>query len=187
MATSKVKICNLALVNIGVDTIQSLTDSDSKGAVACNSVYDTLVEELLRLYPWNFALAKATLPLESSAPLFGYTYSYTLPGDCMKVVRLEVETDQFVINSSSLETDTENAQILYVQLVTDPVQFDSTFVTLLAARIATAIVFTMTGKKELMTVFDNKYNLLLKSVIDIDASETKQTPDDDTTILDSRS
>ncbi len=187
MATSKVKICNLALVNIGVNTIESLDDSDSKGAVACNRVYDTLVEELLRLYPWNFALSKAALPLESSPPLFGYSYSYTLPGDCMKVVRLETDTDQFVVIGGSLETDTENAQILYVKLITDPVKFDSTFVTLLSARIAAAIVFTMTGKKDLMPVFDNKYNLLLKSVIDIDASETKQTPDDDTTILDSRS
>jgi hypothetical protein len=184
--SSEVDICNIALAKLGVDTITSFGDKDDKGSIICNAVYPTLVQELLRLYPWNFALEKAMLALRSSAPLFGYAYSYALPGDSMKVISLEEETDQFKKVGNTLETDTENAKITYVKDITDPVLFDSTFVMLLAARITSVIGFAMTGKEELIPVFERQYALSLKSVIDVDASEGKEDPNEDNTIADSR-
>jgi hypothetical protein len=183
---SKVDICNLALVSIGVSAISAIT-GDSQGAIVCNAVYDQLIDELLRQVEPNFAQTRAALALESAAPAFGYDYSYTLPQNCLKVISLEDPSDPFTVESGSLLTDTEDAKIRYIKEVSDSSQFDSSFVVLAGARIAAEIAFKLAVKPQLQQQAMNKYLRLLSSTTTIDASEGVTEPTQNTTMEDFRS
>ena len=64
MASSEVAICNSALIKIGAAEITSLSDVN-KRAQLCNEQYSKLRDELLRSHPWNFAIARKVLSLDT--------------------------------------------------------------------------------------------------------------------------
>jgi hypothetical protein len=84
MGYSKVEICNLALLSIGQETIQSLTES-SQEAVYCAAFYDSARKQLLRGHPWNFATKIVELAALTEDPP-DFTYYYGIPSDCIKVI-----------------------------------------------------------------------------------------------------
>jgi len=55
-----VDLCNMALIALGQTTITALTDDD-ENARRCNSIYETIRDELLVKHPWNFAIKRSTL------------------------------------------------------------------------------------------------------------------------------
>ena len=88
MATgqSKTDICNSALLRVGASTITDIAD-DSPEARACSIQYDSNRRSELRRHPWNFAITRVVLAPDSSAPVDkNYTYQFTLPSDCLRVV-----------------------------------------------------------------------------------------------------
>lgn len=60
MASNDYDIVNMALVRIGANTIESLSDG-SRNANAANEVYELLRNELLKAHLWNFATRRAWL------------------------------------------------------------------------------------------------------------------------------
>tara|TARA_R100001530_G_scaffold114015_1_gene80959 strand:+ start:206 stop:1021 length:816 start_codon:yes stop_codon:yes gene_type:complete len=64
MASSEVAICNSALIKLGAAEISSLSDTN-KRAQLCNAQYSKLRDELLRSHPWNFAIGRKVLSLDS--------------------------------------------------------------------------------------------------------------------------
>ena len=76
MAT-EIEICNLALIEIGDDTITSLTD-ESKRARQCNLAYPIIRDMTLRDGHWNFAIKRASLAQNSIDPLFTFSNSFAL-------------------------------------------------------------------------------------------------------------
>ena len=81
MEVAKVKICNDALAQLPVKRIQSL-DEKSAQAVACQSAFDRILKELLRMVNWKFALKSTALALTKQT---GEKRYYTIPEDCVFV------------------------------------------------------------------------------------------------------
>jgi hypothetical protein len=150
MGTSVVSICNMALGKIGAQSITAITEA-SENARACNRFYEACRDELLRRHPWNFAINRATLAQLADPPAYGYDHAYQLPSSpyCLRVLELYEERDSgydFLIEGRKLITDSDTARIKYIQQVTDPAQFDSTFVEALATRLAAEIAIPVTGE-----------------------------------------
>lgn len=147
--TSKTQIANLALVRIGAKRITDLADQESKGARVCNEVFDQIMEEVIRSGNWNCLKARATLSVNTDAPEFGWTYSYALPTDCAKMVKLNGSAydsepgDPFEVEGVNLFTDADYAQIKYIKLDFAVAKWDALLigacVTRLAAEIAAAM------------------------------------------------
>ncbi len=147
MATD-IDICNLALAHLGEDSITALTDGSVR-ANACALQYPITRDEVLRSHRWNFALVRATLTA-NTAPLFGFSYSYVLPEDCLRVVEFndtEIDGDvgEFRIEGRSLVTDDETAKILYVRREDDYTAYDAIFIQALALKLAVALSETIRG------------------------------------------
>lgn len=70
-------ICNRALSRVGADIIKD-TDEDTKQSRLCKSIYAQTRDELLRLYPFNFATKTRNIPIDTawSQPLEQYNYAY---------------------------------------------------------------------------------------------------------------
>lgn len=68
-------ICNKALSRISADVIKD-TDEDTKQSRACRVVYAQTRDELLRMYPFNFATKTALVPEDSAYPFPMDEYAY---------------------------------------------------------------------------------------------------------------
>lgn len=75
-----IKICTRALVRLGSKGIDSFEDGTDK-AITCEEVYTSVVESELSLYPWRFAMKKASLSRLADTPTNEYQYAYQLPTD----------------------------------------------------------------------------------------------------------
>lgn len=56
----EVDVCNMSLIALGQSTITALSD-ENENARRCNSLYETVRNDLLVKHPWNFAIKRATL------------------------------------------------------------------------------------------------------------------------------
>jgi len=90
--TSQVEICNLALSNIRVGSINSI-DEASVSAQYCKLKYDIVLDSVLRGAPWNFARKQTALALNTDE-LFDWAYCYQYPSDCLRINRLKSRHDR---------------------------------------------------------------------------------------------
>jgi hypothetical protein len=134
--TSNVEIANRALTRLGDRTIVSLTE-DSNQARAINAIFESVRRTEIRKHPWNFAKARAQLAADADAPLFGYSYQYTLPADCLRVLPKSDPLLDWRIEGKKIVTNESGPlDIVYIADVTDPNQFDETFIEVLASKLA---------------------------------------------------
>ena len=99
MGLSKIDICNHALLKVGADTIASLdtaqatTDAVIYSAKLCNIFFDYVLDEALRLYPWNNATKSASLFKLTEKPNFEWDSQFELPADFIRLINLYDSTD----------------------------------------------------------------------------------------------
>jgi len=187
MAISETKICNLALLKIGATRIASLTDG-TKNAILCNEFYEPTVDEVLRMHPWNCAIARASLSALDDAPAFGYDYQYTLPTApyCLRVLQMESLDDTFRVEGRVLLTNESSCNIIYIQRITNPTKFDPLLVEAIVTRLATKLAYHIAQSKTLKEQMAEEFNLVLRAARTADAQEGTPETLDTSTWLDSR-
>jgi len=147
---SKVQICNMALGKAGISQqIQSLEFSGSTAvpeeARTCLLYWDLAFEAAARDHDWKCLSKLADISgAITTAPAFGYAYAYSLPADCLRVLRMEDPDSLWIRRGRTLETDETDVKIEYLRRTEDTDLFDPHFVealvTLLAAHLASSIM-----------------------------------------------
>lgn len=169
--SSKVSISNQALVRIGVDTISSLMEN-SEQARLCNLIFSQNLDYLLQLYPWNFALVKASLAQSSTDPLYGYANAFQLPTDpyCLQVV--EVENDYtYKIEGRLLLTNEPFVNITYIKRVTDINELSALFIETMVFYLASQLCLPLTNDKGINNDMQTKFQMALQKARLRDAQE----------------
>jgi hypothetical protein len=87
LTNEEIVICNLALGMVGEYQISSSATS-TKQYELCERYYDEVVKDVLSDHTWNEAKKRAFLLEDATAPVFGFSYRFPLPTDCIKVIRL---------------------------------------------------------------------------------------------------
>lgn len=154
---SEVDICNRALQKLGAKRITSLTD-DSVNARACNSAYEIVRDAELRSHPWNFAIARAELAADATAPAWGRANAYQLPSDFLRLMPdypedNSLSKDWVIEKNKILSDDTDPIYIRYIYRVEDTSLFDALFIDALATKIALELCEELTQsntKKEIL-------------------------------------
>ena len=172
--TSEVEICNLALGELGVDPITSLTDDTSKRAQECNRKYGPSRDSILQSHDWHWARKRVALNLETATPAFGFSYQYSLPVDFLKVVETSPEGMTFKITGNVLECNETAVKILYVARITDPSAFSPLFVDALTFKLAERMAKSLTGDLNLKQIMQGRYNELFGMSANRDS--TSDTP-----------
>ena len=98
---SVVQICNSALNQLGASSITALTD-DSKNARLCNERYTTVRDAVFRSHPWNCLVKRIQLAQDTDTPPWGFTYQYTLPSDCLRVLQIKDYNSDYKIEGRKL-------------------------------------------------------------------------------------
>jgi hypothetical protein len=96
--SSSTQICNLALQELGItQQITSLATDTSKEGQVLRLAYKTVVDQVLRAFPWPFAKAYADLVLvggEDDDPVNAdWQYSYRVPSDYLAARRIVNQED----------------------------------------------------------------------------------------------
>jgi|TARA_R100000149_G_scaffold16046_3_gene5973 hypothetical protein len=180
---SVVDICNSALNMLGGNTIISLTET-SKNARLCNQRYELVRDAVFREHPWNCLQKRVELAQDTVAPSFEFSSAYTLPADCLRVLRSEnsnfSNNERFRIEGRKLLTDESSIKILYVAAITDTTQYDASLIETLSARLAAELAYPITQSSSLMDRMFSLYQQKLKDARFADATEG--TVDDETRI-----
>ena len=174
---STVDICNGALNQLGATTILSLTE-DSKNARLCNSRYTQVRDGLFRTHPWNCLQKRVELAADTDAPAWGFTSAYTLPADCLRLLKILDYDSNYKVEGRKILSNTSSMKILYIGRITDPNEYDELLRETLSASLAADIAFAVTSNN---TTATNMYNLFqdkLKDARFVDSTEGQNVDQD---------
>ena len=174
---STVDICNGALNQLGATTILSLTE-DSKNARLCNSRYTQVRDGLFRTHPWNCLQKRVELAADTDAPAWGFTSAYTLPADCLRLLKILDYDSNYKVEGRKILSNASTMKILYIGRITDPNEYDELLRETLSASLAADIAFAVTSNN---TTATNMYNLFqdkLKDARFVDSTEGQNVDQD---------
>ncbi len=179
MSISVVSICNTALDLLGVDPITSLAD-DTKAARFCARNYERVRDAVLRAYPWNGAMARASRAALADAPAWGYARQFQLPEGpdpayCLRVLSINGEIDlglTYRIEGRRILTDVDAPlAILYIARLDNPALYDALLVDAIAARLALDAAYPLAGSVSLGQSLSQAYSEKIAEARQVDAQE----------------
>lgn len=85
---SKTSIASQAALLLGQPIVRSITDTEDEFAIMANNRFDFAVNAVLRMHDWSSCKDRAILSPETDAPSFEWSYSFNLPSQCVKVLRV---------------------------------------------------------------------------------------------------
>ena len=160
---SPTEIANYSLDMINQSPISDLDASDAKSQ-KCKRIYDMALGEVLEEEEWKFNKARISIPVDATAPISEWTYSYTLPPDCGQPQRInDDDSIEYEVEGDKILTDQTGPIILeYIKnSASDPnkwlVGFRKAFNSYLAARYAEA--FPQDGDKTKSKLEEYEHNL----------------------------
>ena len=174
---SVVDICNSALNLLGASTISALTD-DTKNARLCNQRYEPVRNRIFRSHAWNCLIKRVQLAQDSAAPVIEFTYQYTLPSDCLRVLKIHngttdsVASDlEYKIEGRKVKTDEGTVYLIYVALDTDPNNYDTYLQEAISHQLAADLAYAITNNATLANNYMTRADERLREARFIDATE----------------
>ena len=174
---SVVDICNGALNQLGASTILSLTE-DSKNARLCNSRYTQVRDALFRTHPWNCLQTRLELAASTDSPAWGFTYAYTLPANCLRLLRVLDYDSNYKVEGRKILSNTSSMKILYVSRVTDPNEYDELLRETLSAALGADIAYAVTSNNTTSQNMILSYQEKLKDARFVDSTEGQNVDHD---------
>ena len=181
---SQTDICNIALQKLGAGKITNISE-DSRIARACNLAYTHCLEAELRAHPWRFAIQRASLAEDATAPDWGKSAAYELPSDFLRLLSPYPEDNlndlDYEIEGRKIYSDLRSPlYIRYVSRVTDTSLMDATFREVLAARMAIQMCedITQSNAKRTTIAEDYKQGIVQARKANAIESISAQPPED---------
>ena len=174
---SVVNMCNSALNLLGASTISSLTE-DTKNARLCNQRYEPIRNRVFRSHNWNCLIKRVQLAQDSTGPVVEYTYGYTLPSDCLRVLKVHNGTTDSIasaldykVEGRKIVTDEGTVYLVYVALDTDPTNYDSYLYEAVSHQLAADLAYAITNNSTLANQYMSRADERLREARFIDATE----------------
>ena len=174
MATSAAEIASNALGILGGEPITALTDNSQRGRL-CNRLYQPTMDEVLRAHPWNCAKVRRELARNQTAPIWDFSYAYTLPTDpwCLRILETDLDEDgyEWQVEGRTLVSDQSSVKILYIGRISDPTRFDSLCEAAITHRLAAKMAYAITENASKVGDLWNLYAAILKEARSVDGQE----------------
>tara|TARA_R100000458_G_scaffold28694_1_gene26169 strand:+ start:146 stop:727 length:582 start_codon:yes stop_codon:yes gene_type:complete len=174
---SVVDICNGALNQLGASTILSLTE-DSKNARLCNSRYTQVRDALFRTHPWNCLQTRLELAASTDSPAWGFTYAYTLPANCLRLLRILDYDSNYKVEGRKILSDASTMKILYIARITDPNEYDELLRETLSAALGADIAYAVTSNNTTSQNMILSYQEKLRDARFVDSTEGQNVEHD---------
>lgn len=168
----KLKICNLALMLVGIPPITSL-DGENNNARLCQTFFPIIRDRVLRDHPWSFATTFYDLQaLHETSPDPRFPKVCLLPGDVVRIISLEPDRPYRKVGNNILVEELP-ARLCYTRSVEDSNLYDSTFIEAVQYLLAAEIGLANTRDAQLISMFRQEYERRLAVARSIDSSENR--------------
>tara|TARA_B100000959_G_C14752209_1_gene529676 strand:+ start:21 stop:599 length:579 start_codon:yes stop_codon:yes gene_type:complete len=174
---SIVDICNSALNLLGASTISALTE-DSKNARLCNQRFEPVRNRVFRSHNWNCLITRVQLAQDTTGPVVEYTYSYTLPTDCLRVLKIHNGTTDSIasnldykVEGRKIVTNEGTIYLVYIALDTDPNTYDSYLAESISHQLAADLCYAITNNSTLANNYMARADERLREARFIDSTE----------------
>jgi hypothetical protein len=167
---TKLAIWNQALDVLREQPLASTSDNTATAFWLARN-YDQQRDFLLERYLWKFALTRATLAADSTAPAYQWAYRYLLPTDSLRFIP---PTYDGKWNGTPIPFEEENGYLLmnqpgplkirYILRTTNEGLFSNGFVECLSLRLAYRMAHWLTGKQQMMQAIMQLYKDTLETV-----------------------
>ena len=189
---SEIEICNLALSHLGdTATVASIDPPEgSAQAEHCARFYPLARDALLELHNWKFATRRARLA-QLAVESWSWAFAYGKPANALKILAVlpygansDADGQDFEIECSDEGTalilsNTEDASVRYIALVTDTSTFSPLFAMALsyqlAAMLAGPILKGDVGAAEAKRCFGIAQGYMSRAAVE-DSNQRKVTP-----------
>lgn len=179
---NQTEICNLALNKLGSPTIVSI-DDETKNARACKNYWEQTRDEVLESHPWRCAIKRDRLALEDAEPEYEYSYAFTLPNDCLRVLEMYPD-EEYRIEGESLLSDSDECYIKYISRVTNTTKFNPLLVKAIATLLALNISYHISHNVALVNSLRQEYEWILQRAKNVDALGSQEQEDKNTDWVD---
>jgi len=180
---SPVDICNLALSHLGNKAqVSSIAPSDkSTEANLCVIFYPQARDLILEEYDWNFAIRTVALA-DLGSPPSGWAYRYDYPNLCLRPISIKTTNDDiaqdYMVQGDDTQgrvvlTNTPDAEMVFVQKITDTGLFTPTLVEAISWLLASYLAGPLTKSSELSQNALAVYALKVKQAQAMDAMAEK--------------
>jgi hypothetical protein len=151
-------LANLALGHIGMARIADLSEN-TVTAEHVRRMFDAVRDNLMRAYPWNFAVRRMQLTASATAPAFEYTYAYPLPSDCLRVLEINgcppgVGSVPFEVEGAEVLTNLTTCKLRYLRRVEQVSLWDANFCEFFGYELAKAIAPSFTLQTSAIQMLD---------------------------------
>lgn len=171
MAQSTVDVCNSALQRLGAASLTSLGDN-SREARQCNIAFDSNRRAELRKNIWNFSIKRVQLAPDAAAPDFDYTYQFTLPSDCIRVLLTnDTDLDWKLEGRKILTNRSDVLNLRYVADITDVSQWDPAFYDVVSVSLAIDMCEALTNSTNKRVALGNDYKEAIAAARQVNALE----------------
>ncbi|HOY47053.1 MAG TPA: hypothetical protein PLZ05_00415 [Alphaproteobacteria bacterium] len=169
---TKIDLCSFALLKLGEEPIQSLTDN-SASAQLSRTLFDPVVEALIASHPWRFAQKKFELTKTADD-------EFLIPSEVLRVLKCPGEVIGNTIISSS---DVISISAIVRTLVE---YFPSYFVSLAATKLAMEFCIPLLGDQNVFRMLAALYESELRAAKFIDSTISVNTDIGDFSLVSAR-
>lgn len=172
--TSKVSICNTALIALGDSPIAAFPPTETTTrAKQCANIYDDVRDSVLRAHPWTCARKRVIVSADVAAPAFGYSYQFTIPSDCLRVLSITEEGEQvpYTIESGKILCNQGVVYLTYIWQNDEPANYDELLVSALSKAIAARLAYAITGSASQQQLCEGLYQQAIDEAKRVSAQE----------------
>jgi len=165
-------IANRALGRINKGRLESLSE-EGELAQYVNTFIGEAIETIMSARSWSVA-KRAELVRKEITPVYGYVYSYALPGDLINIVSIETGGADYRPEGSSVLTDAEEVSILYTFRTEDPSDLPGYLKRAISTQLAFLLSSALTSSEQLAARIAQESQLALEEAIRADSRRYKQ-------------
>lgn len=169
---TKIDLCSMALLKLGEQPIQSMSD-DTAAAQLARTLFDPVIDALIAAHPWRFATQKLDLIPNSDG-------DFLIPSNVLRVIKSDGQ-----ISGNKIMAPSQKLSILAI--VRTPVEdFPSYFISLAATKLAMEFCVPLSGDQTVFRMLVALYESELQSAKFIDSTTTPNSVLDDFSLINAR-
>lgn len=171
MATP-ISICSNALLMLGDKPIASFTEGSDRATIAAN-LWADVRDSVLRSHPWNCAVKREVLLPLADAPAFDFSYQFTLPGDCIRILSVGERglADDYRVEGRTVLSDWTPLQLRYIWRNEVPATYDPMLVDLLTVTMAARMAYPITQSAALAQEMGDRAERLARRARAVDGQD----------------
>jgi hypothetical protein len=135
------------------------------------------IEYILSLKYWTVLIERLQLAASSTAPVYGYAYSYTLPADLITMIEVSCDETEYRIEGTSLLTDSAEVYIKYVKRPIDPSTLPGYIKRAISTHLAFLLTTPLTSSDQLRGILAAEMSASIEEAIRADGKREYREPD----------